>query len=477
MKVTSLIKLKNELLPVEVEVVLLPGLPQLHFLGLPDQIIKESVLRIKSAIKSQGFEFPRAQQIIVNIRPNHLKKSSRGLELAVAAGILWETQQLPAPLSNQDFVVYGELGLQGEIYEPEDLALDFYNKDIQVLTGAGNSKADFIRLRAKSLQDLTTPRAQTMDQLHFENKRPALTGITDVPKSQGRLLEILATGEHTFLLAGPQGSGKSTIAKTLNTLLRAPSDQEIQEVQRIKKSKIETTFWRSFISPHHSITLKALTGGGVPLYHGQITEAHRGVLLFDELLEFSRPALEALREPLESGVISLARGSEKSNFPARFLFGATTNLCPCGKWTPQEKRFYCQYSLKKCTSYLEKLSGPMLDRFHILYFTNTNVEDRMPLNQVLTKIELAQKFSLETFGDFEFPKRWSEDQLLKQVDWYYWKTHMPVHTSSQRRVISTLRVARTLADLEQSKGIKNKHLEEALQYTFKPFERLKSVRG
>lgn len=477
MKLKSLIKNNHELVPVEVEVLLLPGLPQVHFLGLPDQIIKESVLRIKSAIKTQGFDFPRAQQVIVNLRPNHLKKSSRGLELAVAAGILWETGQLPLPIMEEDFVVYGELGLDGEIYEPEDLNLNLYRQNLKILTGQGHEKSNFIKLKSKSLQDLTCPEIQEPQERTYSVIRPQILNIIDVPKDQARLLEILVQGEHTFLLAGPQGSGKSTIAKVAHALLRSPAASEVEEIRKIKKNKVSEVSWRPFVSPHHSITLKALTGGGVPLYHGQITEAHRGLLIFDELLEFSRPALEALREPLENGSISIARGAQRSEFPARFVFGATTNLCPCGRWSPEEKRFYCNFSIKKCTSYLEKLSGPLLDRFNVLYFTNNKAKERVLLEDIQQRIELAQKFSLDQFGAFEYPKRWAEDRLLSQVDRYYWLQHLPVHSSSQRRRLATLRVARTIADLEQSKLIKNNHLEEALQYTYKPFEKLKMVRS
>src|SRR5437868_6572540 len=214
MKIKSLVRENNSLVPAEVEVTLLPGLPTIQFLGLPDQIIKESIHRIKSAIRQQGFDFPRAQQVFVNIRPNHLKKSSRGIELAVAAGILWETGQIPAYPVQDSFYIYGELGLSGEVFEPEDLASDFEPQgEAQVLTGSLSSVCcPFSRRVIHELKDIPQPQFHGPEMKTLAVKRPQEGLDFYFSEAHAEILSLAALGGHSLLLAGQSGSGKITIA-------------------------------------------------------------------------------------------------------------------------------------------------------------------------------------------------------------------------------------------------------------------------
>ncbi|MGZ3799896.1 MAG: magnesium chelatase domain-containing protein, partial [Bdellovibrio sp.] len=246
MKIQSLIRDNDRLVPVDVELSFVPGLPQIQFLGLPDQAIKESIHRIKSAIRMQGFEFPKAQQILVNLRPAYLKKSSRGLELAVALGILWETEQAQKPKSDS-VLVYGELSLNGEVFEPDDLTEDFEVSDEQIVwTGFENKKsAPFVRASLKVLRDVSDPQIILAEKREFKIERPSFGLDLHFPQRQVEILKLIALGEHSLLLAGPAGSGKTTIAKTLLSLLEIPSHEEIQEIIRNNKDfKKEQTHWR-----------------------------------------------------------------------------------------------------------------------------------------------------------------------------------------------------------------------------------------
>jgi magnesium chelatase family protein len=453
MKVKSLALEGTHLRPVEVELVLIPGLPQIHFLGLPDQIIKESIHRIKSAIRSQGFEFPKTKQILVNIRPQHIKKSSRGLELAVAAALLWETGQLPKPLEQNNYFVYGELGLSGEVYEPEDLREFLGGEDVTVLTGASNEAMLFTRHCAETLRNLTQPEIKSAQTENLKANRPIEGLQCKFPKSQARLLEILAFGGHHALLAGPSGSGKSTMARSLVSFMETPS---LSEMIRMRQS------WRPMISPHHSISALSMVGGGVPPKPGEISKAHGGLLVMDELLEFTPAAQEALREPLEEGAIRLTRGLKSETFSSRFQLLATTNLCPCGQWVPGTE-VNCRFSRSRCTSYQQKLSGPFLDRFEVLFFTKkASNESQKRGQEILDKLERARTWKKKQ--SFSSPAE-RFDSFLRNNIW-------PKDFSSRRRQNAAYKVALTIADLEQSAMVKPEYVEEALSLSVYPFEKL-----
>ncbi|KHD89585.1 MAG: competence protein ComM [Bdellovibrio sp. ArHS] len=480
MKIQSLIRENDRLVPVEVEISFIPGLPQIQFLGLPDQAIKESIHRIKSAIRAQGFEFPKAQQILVNLRPSHLKKSSRGLELAVALGLLWESGQAPKP-NEESVLVYGELSLSGAVFEPDDLTEDFDSHDDHVVwTGTGSvRKTPFARACLKELRDLHEPLIYPAVAREYLIQRPCFGLDLKFPQRQAELLKLVALGEHSLLLAGPAGSGKSTLAKTLLSLLQEPSQEDFHEIFRNNKETKFPLSWRPLVHPHHSTSPLGLIGGGVPPFKGEFSRAHKGILVLDELLEFNPRAQEALREPMEEFRIRLRRGRFIEEHPAEALVVATTNLCPCGDWVPQSK-VVCGRSLKKCQSYTERLSGPLVDRFQILFFTQKRETGESILGEDLLAIledvrVFRRNLSLQDARFKKVASRWSWEELIQDLPRFYMEELFPKEMISRRRDLATLRVARSYADLDKSEKLEPQHVERALKVTYVPFEALKRL--
>lgn len=477
MKVQSLIRDKNELIPVEVELTLWPGLPGIQFLGLPDQHLKESALRIKSAIRQAGFDFPKSQQILVNLRPSHLKKTSRGLELAVAVAYLWESGQVQKPVLSSDYFIYGELTLMGEVLEPEDL-----NEDLQVaypivLTGhnQGTSSPSFFRKQVIStLKEILSPIEKTPDRVTQILKRPKGFEKYLFSRRQARLLQILAVGEHSALLAGPAGSGKSTVAQVLPSLLIKPLEQDFKRLLQVHRQFGQELEWRPVIKPHHTTPTMAMIGGGSVPFAGEISRAHGGVLILDEMLEFDPVVQEALREPFEEGKIRVSRAGKWAEYPAKSVIIGTTNLCPCGDWTPLDKHQSCRFSLRKCQSYSQKLSGPLVDRFEVLDFTERLLKLEVSYQDLFISIQNAQVFSDRMGGATAVPNSQKEIEWIEStVAPKLLSTVFPEHWSSRRRRSAALRVARTLADIEGSEQIQTKHIDESLRWTMHNFEKLK----
>lgn len=397
MKLKSLIENCNRLEVAEVEIEFIPGIPQIHFLGLPDRLIKESFYRIKSALKSTGYKFPLAYQMIVNIKPNHLRKSSRGVELAVALGILLKTDQINTELINSDWVIYGELGLDGNVYEPSDLFQSASHfKEIKILTGAGQNSSCYRLENIKNIEICFTENQQVY-------KRPSI-GIERIyTKEEAELLFLAATsGLHT-LLAGDSGAGKSTLAHSLISFLPEPQSEEVIR---------EDNLWRSVISPHQTITPAAFLGGGSNLFEGEIERVQGGVLLLDELLEFDPEILESLRGPMTGDKLRLSRGAGHREISSNFQVIATTNLCACGKWTPIQNNINCRFSRLKCTKYLEKLSGPLLDRFGLLLFSHYKQDRKIKGEFILNRINKYFDLKRKVQKDFSF-------KIPKLFDSYY----------------------------------------------------------
>jgi magnesium chelatase family protein len=477
MKIYSLIQDKNELVPVEVELTLLPGLPGIQFLGLPDQHLKESAFRIKSAIKQSGFQFPTSQQILVNLRPNHKRKTSKGLELAIAAAYLWETEQVPRSLASSDFYVYGELTLGGEVIEPEDLRENLLRENAVVLTGLlGSEKAAPFRRRCvRRLAELCQPEERAAELQFEQPQRPQEVAKHSFSEEQARLLEILAVGEHSLLIAGPAGSGKTTLTKFVAELLRPPSLKTFRDLRRLHRHFGEEISWRPTVKPHHTTPVMAMIGGGSIPFAGEISRAHGGVLILDELLEYSPVVQEALREPFEEGKIKVVRGGKMVEYPAQAQILATTNLCPCGDYTPIaefRKNGKCRYSLVRCQSYSHRLSGPLVDRFEMLEFSQPLRSLHVPGETVIRRVKEAQEFSEKIFGDGLANARRELPKIMASFAPGVAALVPPDFTSHRRR-LATLRVARTLADLDLSSQVLERHLDRALEWTQTNFERLK----
>ncbi|MGE0631614.1 MAG: ATP-binding protein [Pseudobdellovibrionaceae bacterium] len=457
-KLFSLCRIEDQLKTVEVEVSLTPGLPSIQVLGLPDQHLKESAARIKSALRAQGFEFPQARGILVNLRPSHFRKTSKGLELAIAAGVLRETGQME--FSSENSIFYGELSLYGDVGQPEDL--EDFSGDGSLVVTTGKTKFPIYGmnlLSIETLRDLEQPKP-ILGETHWPYQRPQFGLDFQFPKYQGRFLEIAAVGGFHVMLAGPSGSGKTTIGQFLHTLSTEFTWEDIRRSGPGARPAWNEQKWRPLVRPHHTTPTASLLGGGSHPWMGEVAKSNGGVLLMDEFLEFAPAFQEALREPMEEQKIRISRSGKYREFPFRSQIVATTNLCPCGDWTP-EKIVRCRYSIRKCQSTLSRLSGPVVDRFEMLAFMKSApLEPRISGESILEGVERCRIWISEN------PKRDLSAQNLLIL--------LPSTMASQRRRKSTLRVARAIADLDKSLEIQRKHLLEALEYTFFPFEKLKT---
>lgn len=472
MRIRSLISENNQLIPVEVELTLWPGLPVIQFLGLADQHLKESALRIKSAIKASGFEFPIAQQILVNLRPSYIKKNSRGVELAVAAGYLWATGQVAIPENVDELVVYGELTLLGDVIEPEGLSHQ-YEGDETILTGEvvdGLQKAcSFRRLSIAKLSQLLQPRVVDSQNSQSEISRPEINPKLNFSSEQARQIKILSVGTHSAIMAGAAGSGKSTVAKFVSLFRKRPSEEEFKEIKRVQKIFGDKPRWWPLVRPHHSIPVISMIGGGSNIQPGEISRAHMGTLVMDELLEYHPLVQEALREPMEDGMIQVHRLGQMKEFPAKVQVVATTNLCPCGDWSPNKKNnFSCKYNEKRCRSYGQRLSGPFVDRFETIFFVDQLSKRSIKSTDLLSEIESIYHFIETEVGNLK-----ENVSMTKSVESLWLRVFESGESSlSQRRLKAIRNVATTLAFLDGEKQIQMRHFDEALLYCRDHFHKL-----
>ncbi len=474
----SYCRYSHEIQPVEVEISFVPGLPQIQFLGLPDAIIKESEMRIRSALRHQGFNLPSGQRVLVHLRPNHERKSSRGLDLAVAAGILWHTGQvLPQQALNSTPELYGELSLTGEVHVPDDLEDLVSKPNFPLYTGIPDRPYEFDLLGLRTLQDLASPQPIKASPTPSSFSPPEIRQI-HFTKEVARLLAVVALGEHPLLIAGPAGTGKSTVAQSIHPLLNDPDPRTFQKARQIARSFGDSLKWRPLVAPHHSTTSLGMIGGGQPIVPGEITRAHGGLLLLDEFLEFSPQVQEALREPVEAGRITIRRAGHLENLPAEVILVATTNLCPCGDYVPTQTH-RCRCQLNRRRRYLERLSGPILDRFHIVALSHTwqnptqATQKLTSLSEIKSHVDsIRQRLRME--GLANTPHTHTDLACLeKQLDSFTLKNLIPNCNQSRRRYIALLKVAHTLALLDHESTIQLSHLEEASQLTIYPVLSLK----
>lgn len=466
--------------PLELELVLWAGLPTIQFVGLAGPALRESAVRIKSAIKAAGFQFPVAQQIVVNLKPTHVRKTSRGLELAVALAYLWATEQVPLPEADA-VTVYGELGLHGGVEEPADLLRASVVPPGLVITGrrtGGGGATDFPVRRIANLQDLL-PEGEG-----FRVEPALLNGPVDdgrprddddefVSPVEARLLELIGAGGHHTLLAGPAGSGKSTLARLMHGMLPELTTAEAAELRRARLDDPEAGSWRPLIAPHASTPKIAMLGGGNFPRPGEIARAHRGLLLLDELLEYNPEVLESLRGPFETGELRVGRVSGVRHFPVDCAIVATTNLCPCGDLVPgRGAPMRCRYSASRCRSYGERLSGPLLDRFQLLHYPPKLPGPReVRVGDVRTRVADVQAWQRER-GRATSNRRLSGHEAWAMVEDLVKQVGFTQQALPERRRLAALRVARSFADLEFSDEIRLAHLEAAMEMAVDNFHRL-----
>ncbi len=481
MKIFSLTQNAFDLEVFEIEVSLMPGLPQISILGQADILVKESIPKIRSAIKAQGFQLPRAQQILVDLKPQHFKKNNQGLELAIATAILQETGQIKLVRTSKDrWLILGHIGLKGDVLRFSDDLSEFQDlSKYEILTGP-NSNLKCDHFEVANLKDLKTPKKIASSQVenlnHNNRKLPSLM----FSKSAARLIQILAVGEHPCLLAGAVGSGKSTVIATAAKMLKAPDEAEQGEINKIQKYFGKQTQLNLNLRPevnvHHSISTIAFLGGGSRLHPGEITRAHKGTLIMDEFMEFHSEIQDALREPLENAKLTIARNGNFLEFPADVFLLASTNLCKCGDFSMNSQKA-CRCTQAKLKSYLTKLNGPCLDRFHILAFSSCweNQGKEIKIDSIYKEVEKCIHFRIENRKQ-EIPNsKLSIENLNHKMDSSMIDDYFKIDYLSERRKLSLKRVARSIADLDQSERIRLQHMNEALSLTVAPFQWLEKA--
>lgn len=466
----SFIRDGMSLLPVNVEVVLTPGLPTITILGLPDKIIQESGKRIQAALLSQGYQMPKAKTVMVSLSPREIKKSSLGLDLAIALGILHVSGQ--KILERETATIYGELDMHGNVHAPEDIGLLGWVGG-ELLTGMGatslsGSYAVIHDLRSEPELKMASEPLRYWERPEF----PYQSYSTEAAE----ILKIVSAGEHSVVLAGSPGSGKTACVESVASFLAEPTSAQAVDLQKSDYYFRKKNTWRPVMKPHHSTTALAMVGGGSLAQPGEIVRSHQGILILDELLEFSNEVQSVLREPMENGTLSISRILGRRMYDCKSLILATSNLCPCGEYLPQ-KLNRCRCSSIKLRQYLQKLSGPFVDRFAILQFTSSwkkQNEQEVSAEQILKAVTAAVQFRLLK-REQHVPNGWlSLPDILPTADKEIGKHNLP-QFPSRRRELFFWRVARTIADLDASETITSYHLEKSLFLTFFPFEEIKKV--
>ena len=474
---------------VSVEVHLGPGLPAFHIVGLPDTEVREARDRVRAALNHVHFEFP-ARRITVNLAPAELPKDSSRFDLPIALGILAASGQLePQALAGQEFA--GELSLTGELRAVRGalaMALSARASGRAFVLPEGNAPqaalaSGALILPARTLLEVVAHLAGEAPLAQYRGESSsAPVCYADFSEVKGqqqvkRALEVAAAGGHSVLMLGPPGTGKSMLAARFPGILPALSEAEALEVaavHSVSTGGFEAARWgeRPYRAPHHSASTAALVGGGALPRPGEISLAHHGVLFLDELPEFDRDVLEALREPLESGRVSIARAARQAQFPARFQLVGAMNPCPCGHCGDRSGR--CRCTPERIARYRGRISGPLADRIDIKLEVPAPLESELlapaaaeSSDSIRSRVERARRLQLERqskpnalLGTREIDRHCATDrdgdQLLRHA-----LARLLLSARAYHRV---LRVARSIADLAGRGTIAAEHIAEAIQY-------------
>ncbi|MDI9336111.1 MAG: YifB family Mg chelatase-like AAA ATPase [Gammaproteobacteria bacterium] len=483
-------------IPVSVEVCIQYASPGIRIVGLPDAEVKEARERVRAAITNSGWKFPNDKRIIVNLAPADLPKDSGRFDLPIALAILAATDQIPEPQWH-DYEFAGELSLNGDVRAIRGalaMCIASYRQNPHKIWILPHESA----LEAALLPDATIYSANHLNDVVQHFLKPETHPLTKAlaPKFNTKLnhslclndvkgqddaklaLEIASSGGHNLLLQGPPGTGKSMLAHRLASILPPPTLEQSLEIVAIYSiaGKSLEAIWqqRPTRHPHHSASVAALIGGGTPPHPGEISLSHHGVLFLDEILEFPRIALEALREPIETGYIALSRANFQTEFPAKFQLIATMNPCPCGYAGCIQPE--CKCSSEQIARYRAKLSGPLKDRMDLLVHTPMLPSEILlsPESNTSEKSETVRARCTEVRQrciqrQGKSNAELTERELANNLD-ITGEAMQIVHKATKkwawtnRSIHRTLRVARTIADIAHSHSITEAHIQQAIHF-------------